>query len=436
MESPFPPVGAAELEARLREEALEEIRRRLPESAVLAPSPEDEARIYSLIRARVGEHSRGELLSGRRPLGEEEAEALAGRIFDHLLRLGPLQRFLEAPGVEEVMCNGPEAVFVVEEGRKRRAEVRFSCDEELRSLVARTVARLGRRLDDASPAVDCRLPDGSRLHAVIPPLSPYTCLTIRRFRLRAERLEDLVALRTLTPEAASFLAGAVGAGANILVSGGTAAGKTTTLNALASAIPEGERVVTIEETAELQLARHLPDCIPLEARFANLEGLGRVSVRDLVRHALRMRPTRIVVGEVRGPEALDMLSAMNSGHEGSMGTIHANAPRQALSKLRTYVMMAEEALPAAVVGEMIAETLNLVVHLRLDRGTGRRVVSSIFEVTGIEEGTVLGNELFRLEDGALRPTGIPARCLGEVAHPGLRARAPGPGPAITREAAG
>ncbi len=404
-----PDIETRDLEADVRRKVLEEIRCSLPEEAILAPTAEDEARILGLIRARVDEHSRTELLSGRTPLADDEREAVTKRVFDHLLRLGPFQEFLDSDSVEEVMCNGPGVAFVVKDGRKVAVDPGLHSDEELKTLVARTVARLGRRLDEASPAVDCRLPDGSRLHAVIPPLAPFTCLTIRRFQLRAERLSDLVDLGTITSEAARFLERAVRSGANLLVSGGTAAGKTTTLNALGACIPEEERVVTIEETGELLLHRLLPDCIPLETRFANVEGLGAVSIRSLVRHALRMRPTRIIVGEVRGAEALDMLSAMNSGHEGSMGTIHANGPRQALSKLRTYVMMAEEALPAAVVTEMIADTLDLVVHLKLDRSSGRRVVSSIFEVTGIEQGVVLGNELFRLEAGRLANTGVPSR---------------------------
>jgi pilus assembly protein CpaF len=403
------PIRSSDLDTEVRQRVLAEIRTTLPEEAVLAPSAEDEGRILSLIRSRVDEHSRSELLAGRAPLGEEERGAVTKRVFDHLLRLGPFQEYLDSDGVEEVMCNGPHIAFVVEDGRKVCVDPGLSTDEELRTLVTRTVARLGRRLDDASPAVDCRLPDGSRLHAVIPPLAPFTCLTIRRFQLKAEGLSDLVALETLTPEAARFLEGAVRSGANLLVSGGTAAGKTTTLNALGTCIPAEERVVTIEETGELQLHRTLPDCIPLESRFANVEGLGKVRIRDLVRHALRMRPTRVIVGEVRGSEALDMLAAMNSGHDGSMGTIHANGPRQALSKLRTYVMMAEEALPAAVVTEMIADTLDLVVHLRLERRTGRRVVSSVFEVTGLEGGVILGNELLRWEDGRLASTGVPSR---------------------------
>jgi len=266
--------------------------------------------------------------------------------------------------------------------------------------------------------VDARLPDGSRLNAVIPPLtSRWTHVTIRKFLLRARTLEDLVSLETLTKEAAAFLEAGVQGGLNVLISGGTGSGKTTCLNALGASIAgPHERVVTIEETAELQLESVLPDCVGLQARLPNVEGVGSVSIRSLAKNALRMRPTRIIVGEVRGAEALDMLSAMNSGHEGSMCTIHANGPRQALSKLRTYAMMAEEALPARALTEMISEAIDLVVHLRLDPQSGRRLVVSIYEVTGMEQEAVAGSELFGVGDagGALVWTGIRPRCAGRL----------------------
>ena len=272
--------------------------------------------------------------------------------------------------------------------------------------------------------VDARLSDGSRLNAVIPPLtsgSPH--VTIRKFLLRARTLDDLVALGTLTPEAGAFLQAAVQAGLNILIGGGTGSGKTTCLNALGSCVAGlDERVVTIEETAELQLEAVLPDCVALEARFPNVDGAGAIAIRSLVKNALRMRPTRIVVGEVRGAEALDMLTAMNSGHEGSMCTIHANGPREALSKLRTYALMADEALPAQAVTEMIAEAIQLVVHLRMDATTRRRQVSSIYEVTGLEGDAIAGSEIFALEDGQLRWTGIRPRRerrLVTAGYPGL-----------------
>jgi pilus assembly protein CpaF len=271
--------------------------------------------------------------------------------------------------------------------------------------------------------VDARLPDGSRLNAVIPPLSMrWTHVTIRKFLLRARTLDDLVGLESLTAEVAGFLEAAVQAGLNVLISGGTGSGKTTCLNALGASIAGAqERVVTIEETAELQLESMLPDCVALQARLPNVEGAGAVSIRSLVKNALRMRPTRIVVGEVRGGEALDMLSAMNSGHEGSMCTIHANGPRQALSKLRTYAMMAEEALPARALTEMIAEAIDLVVHLRLETASGRRVVASVYEVTGLEHPAEAGPHVSCMPQGGSPPgPGTPAtgrRIVGTAGHP-------------------
>jgi pilus assembly protein CpaF len=223
----------------------------------------------------------------------------------------------------------------------------------------------------------------------------------------------------VSDELAGFLRGAVEGGLNVLVSGGTASGKTTTLNALGGAIPPLERVVTIEETVELRLEELLPDCVALESRAANVEGLGRIGIRELVRHALRMRPTRIVVGEVRGPEALDMLSAMNTGHEGSMGTIHANSARQAISKLRTYTLMAEEQLTPEVVDEMIAETIDLVVHLHLDQRSGDRRVAQVAEVAGLEGSRVLTNDLFCLEDGTLVRTSVRPRFVDRLPQPAL-----------------
>jgi pilus assembly protein CpaF len=334
--------------------------------------------------------------------------------------LGPLQPLLDEETVEEVVLNAPDRGFVIRAGTgKEQIDPGFASDAEVRSVLARIVSRAGRRVDDASPAVDVRLPDGARLHAVFPPLSRRPCLTIRRHRLVAQNLDDLVALGTVNGELSDFLRRAVAGGLNLLVSGGTASGKTTTLNALGAAIPPTERVVTIEETAELRLEELLPDCVALEARAANVEGVGRIAIRELVRHALRMRPTRIVVGEVRGPEALDMLSAMNTGHEGSMGTIHANSARHALSKLRTYVLMAEEHLTAEVATEMIAETVDLVVHLHLDQRSGARRVAQVAEVAGLEVGRVLANDLFRMEDQRLVSTGVRPRFAERLLEPAL-----------------
>lgn len=385
---------------------------------LLAPGPDDEAQAWAVIARRLDEVRREEVNSGNE-IDEATVDQIAQRVFDELLRLGPLQRHLADPEVEEVMVNGFGTAFAIRSGgRKERIATGFGTEAELQAFVSRTVAATGRRLDQASPAVDARLPDGSRLHAIVPPLAPFTCLTIRRHRLLAHSLKDLEALGTLTPELRQFLAAAVRAGLNILISGGTASGKTTTLNALGSAIPASERVVTIEETVELALDRHLDDCIALEARFANVEGVGQVVIRSLVRHALRMRPNRIVVGEVRGPEALDMLAAMNSGHPGSMGTIHADGPRQALAKLRTYAMAAEERLSAEVLNEMIGDTIDLVVQLRSDPD-GSRVVSAVAEVAGTDSGRVLTNDLFVAPRGVPEWTGLMPRAAERLRDSGL-----------------
>lgn len=387
---------------------------------LLAPGPDDEAQAWAVIARRLEEIQRAEVNAGRVELDLDAAEAVAQEVFDELLRLGPLQRHLADPDVEEVMVNGFERAFAIRTGgMKECIPSGFSSEVELHSFVTRTVAATGRRLDQASPAVDARLPDGSRLHAIVPPLAPFTCLTIRRHRLLAHNLSDLEALGTLTPALRSFLRASVRAGLNILISGGTASGKTTTLNALSSAIPRSERVVTIEETGELALSRHLDDCIALESRFANVEGVGQVAIRSLVRHALRMRPHRIVVGEVRGPEALDMLAAMNSGHPGSMGTIHADGPRQALSKLRTYAMAAEERLTAEVATEMIGETVGVIVQLRSEPD-GKRSVCAVAEVAGVEAGRVLTNDLFAASGpGPARWTGLLPRSAERLKIAGL-----------------
>ena len=409
--------ATAETATVLRERAQDEIGRSLAEDL---PEEDAEARAWSLLVDLVEEENRRRVLSQDPPFSPEERTATAQELFNQFFRLGPLQPLLDDESIEEVIVNAPDRGFVVRAGgAKEEIHPGFASDEEVRSLLARIIARAGRRIDDASPAVDVRLPDGARLHALLPPLVRRACLTIRRHRMVAESLDDLVALQTVSDELAGFLRGAVEGGLNVLVSGGTASGKTTTLNALGGAIPPSERVVTIEETVELRLEELLPDCVALESRAANVEGLGRIGIRELVRHALRMRPTRIVVGEVRGPEALDMLSAMNTGHEGSMGTIHANSARQAISKLRTYTLMAEEQLTPEVVDEMIAETIDLVVHLHLDQRSGSRRVAQVAEVAGLEGSRVLTNDLFCVENGTLVRTGVRPRFVDRLPQPAL-----------------
>jgi pilus assembly protein CpaF len=265
--------------------------------------------------------------------------------------------------------------------------------------------------------VDVRLRDGSRLNAVMPPASTrWTSVTIRKFVLRAQSLQELIALGALPGAAAEFLDAAVQAGVNILVSGPTGSGKTTLLNALGASIAAlDERVVTVEEVPELLLDRQLPDCVALQVRGKNVEGAGEISIRDLVRNSLRMRPTRIIVGEVRGPEALDMLMAMNTGHDGSLTSIHGNSPRDALDRLATLAMMAGERLASEELVRMVSRTIELVIQLRVSMRTGQRRVASIFEVTGIEGGVITGHDIWSLEQSRLVWKGRPPRCLEKMA---------------------
>ncbi len=411
--------AAEQLAARVRSQAATELARVLGPGRLLVPSEDDEARVWAVISEQLATVHRDHVVAGGLPLSDEQREQVAQQVYDALLGLGPLERYLAQDDLEELLVNGHTDAFVIRAGgRKQRIPTGFGSEAELRAFAARTVAVAGRRLDEAHPRADARLPDGSRLHVICPPLAPYTCLTIRRHRLLAHSMRDLLALGTLTPAVAGFLRAVVRAGLNLLISGGTGAGKTTTLNAIASEIPRLDRVVTIEETRELVLDRHLEDCIALEGRFANVEGLGEIRIRELVRDALRMRPQHIIVGEVRGPEALDMLNAMNSGHEGSMGTIHANDARQALSKLHTYTKMAEEALSDAVVTEMLAQTVDLVCQLR-QLPDGRRVLTEIVEVAGVEGGRLLTNELLRIgPDGAPAFTGVRPRALDRLVGAG------------------
>jgi pilus assembly protein CpaF len=269
--------------------------------------------------------------------------------------------------------------------------------------------------------VDVRLQDGSRLNAVIVPASTrWTSVTIRKFVLRAHSLDQLVELGALSSAAAEFLDAAVQAGVNILVSGPTGSGKTTLLNALGASILElDERVVTVEEVPELMLDRRLPDCVALQVRNKNVEGIGEITIRELLRNALRMRPTRIIVGEVRGAEALDMLLAMNTGHEGSLTTIHGNSPRDALDRLATLAMMAGERLAGEELVRMVSRTIELVVQLRVTARTGQRRVASIFEVTGVDSGVISGHEIFGLEHGRLLWKGRPPRCLDKMLAHGI-----------------
>jgi pilus assembly protein CpaF len=364
-------------------------------------------------RAREGDSGGGSLEEEVRslvdreaaPLPEAERSALRERVLLLATGLGPLEPLLSDSRVDEVMVNGTGAVYVERAGRLERTEVAFGSDAELMHAIERILAPLGRRVDEASPLCDARLPDGSRVNVVIPPLClSGPCLTIRRFRREGFSLRDLVRGATLTAELAEFLALCVAARASILVSGGTGSGKTTTLNALSGAIPGDERIVTVEDAAELRLRqRHV---VRLESRPANLEGRGEVTIRQLVRNALRMRPDRIVVGEVRGAEALDMLQALNTGHDGSLTTVHANSPADALRRVETLALMAGVGLPHEAVREQVASALDLVVHQARAQDGSRRVecLTEVVRVAGgagTRELYRRGGRLRRITDGTL-----------------------------------
>jgi pilus assembly protein CpaF len=360
-------------------------------------------------RARAGESGAAGLDAEVRALVEREAGSLPGDERDALCRrvlllatgLGPLEPLLSDPSVDEVMVNGPGEVYVERSGRIEPTGVSFSGEAELMHAIERILAPLGRRVDEASPLCDARLADGSRVNVVIPPLAlDGPCLTVRRFRHEGYSLRELVELGTLPGEVAELLALCVAARAAVLVSGGTGSGKTTTLGALSGAIPGEDRIVTIEDAAELRLRqRHV---VRLESRPANVEGRGEVTIRQLVVNALRMRPDRIVVGEVRGPEALDMLQALNTGHDGSLTTVHANSPADALRRIETLALMAGVGLPHAAIRDQVASALDLVVHqARLPNGS--RVVDSVSEVLRVAGGA--GTRELWTRGGRLRTPG-------------------------------
>jgi pilus assembly protein CpaF len=343
-------------------------------------------------RARAGESGGAPLDAEVRSLVEREAGSLPGDDRDALCRrvlllatgLGPLEPLLSDPSVNEVMVNGPGEVYVERRGRLERTGVSFGGEAELMHAIERILAPLGRRVDEASPLCDARLPDGSRVNVVIPPLAlDGPCLTVRRFRHEGYSLRELVELGTLPGEVAELLALCVAARAAVLVSGGTGSGKTTTLGALSGAIPGAERIVTVEDAAELRLRQD--HVVRLESRPANVEGRGEVTIRQLVVNALRMRPDRIVVGEVRGPEALDMLQALNTGHDGSLTTVHANSPADGLRRIETLALMAGVGLPHAAIRDQVASALDLVVHQARLPG-GMRVVESVSEVVRVAGG--------------------------------------------------
>src|SRR5579859_1650149 len=346
-------------------------------------------------------------------LTRAERVRMLEQITDEILGLGPLEPLLRDETITEVMVNGPQQVYIEREGRLELTNVTFQNDEHVMKIIQRIIAPIGRRVDESSPMVDARLADGSRVNAIIPPLSLVgPVITIRKFSATPFTVEDMIRFGTATPEMFEFLEACVKARLNIFVSGGTGSGKTTMLNILSSFIPDDERIVTIEDAAELQLRQE--HVITLESRPSNIEGKGAIPIRELVRNALRMRPDRIIVGECRSAEALDMLQAMNTGHDGSMSTGHANAPRDMLARLETMVLMAGMDLPLRAIREQIASAVDLIVHQnRLKDGT--RKIVNITEVQGMEGEVIVMQDIFVFEQtgvvegkiqGRLRPTGI------------------------------
>jgi len=332
------------------------------------------------------------------PLTSEERRRIIREVEDDVLGLGPLEVLLNENTISEIMVNGPDTIYVEQKGKLTLSPVKFDDEAHLRRVIDRIVSKVGRRIDESSPLVDARLMDGSRVNAIIPPLAVNgSTLTIRKFSRDALGVNDLIGFGTMTPDMADLLRACVQARLNILVSGGTGTGKTTLLNVLSSFIPSNERIITIEDAVELQLQQdHL---VRLESRPANVEGRGEVTIRDLVKNSLRMRPDRIVVGECRGAEALDMLQAMNTGHDGSLSTVHANTPRDAIARLETLVLMAGMDLPLRAIREQITSAVDLIVQIQRLRDGTRRVVA-VTEVHGMEGQTVTLQDIFLFDYSA------------------------------------
>ena len=348
-------------------------------------------------------------------LPEDIRQQIFHEIFDEMTGFGPIQPLLDDPDISEVMVNGPKKIFIEKGGKVTKSAVTFDDDDHVLRIIDRIILPLGRRVDADSPAVDARLPDGSRVNAVIRPVSiDGPCITIRKFKKDKLSIQQLIDYGSLTQNMGEFVRACVLAHLNIVISGGTGSGKTTLLNVLSSFIPEGERIVTIEDAAELQLQQD--HVLRLETKVANTDGRGAVTIRDLVRNALRMRPDRIVVGECRGGEALDMLQAMNTGHDGSLTTLHANTPRDALSRLETMVLMSGMDLPLKVVRQQISSAVDLIIQqTRLKDGS--RKVTAITEVIGMEGDTVVMTDIFKFEQTGV---GTDGKIKGELKATGIR----------------
>jgi len=424
--------GVTSSKAR-REQALDVVQMRVHQRLIeeLGQELSDGSVTAEQLRPLVNTQLQAVLDEETTPMSQAERARLAEDVSNDVLGYGPIQRYLDDPDVSEVMVNGPDRVYIERRGKIEHTATTFINETHLRRIIDKIVGEVSRRVDEASPMVDARLPDGSRVNAVVHPLAikgPF--LTIRKFSRDPLTVDDMIANKTITPALAEFLEAAVVGRLNVVVSGGTDTGKTTFLNVLSSFVPEGERVVTIEDSKELQLRQD--HVVSLESRPSNIEGRGEVTIRDLVRNALRMRPDRIIVGECRSGEALDMLQAMNTGHEGSLTTIHSNSPRDTLSRVETMTLMSGFDLPVRVIREQMSSAIDLIVHLtRLRDGTRR--VTQVSEVQHMEGDVIIMQDLFVFdysmgvdEDGnhlgTLKSKGIRPDFVDQIEDAGLSLR--------------
>ena len=414
-----------------RDPVLDELRQKIHSHLIdeLGPVLFDKRLTEEELRRRVQEELHDALARERAPLSAADKAQLVQDVSDDVLGYGPIDRLLKDEDVTEVMVNGPTLIYVEKGGRLQQADASFIDENHVRRIIDKIVGQVGRRIDEATPMVDARLPDGSRVNAVIHPLAiggPF--LTIRKFSTEPLKIEDLIEYGTLSRQTANFLEACVTGRLNVVVSGGTGTGKTTTLNVLSSFIPTDERIVTIEDAKELQL--HQEHVLAMEARPPNIEGKGQITIRDLVRNALRMRPDRIVVGECRSGEALDMLQAMNTGHDGSITTIHSNSPRDTLARIETMTLMSGFDLPIRAIREQMASALDLIVHLtRLRDGTRR--ITHVTEVQGMEGDVITLQDIFLFDfgmgvdehgrfKGELKATGIRPKFSEKMADYGIK----------------